>query len=216
MATKYQFDRLRERIVKHVEADWPQTLEEWDHLQEDIAQFKNDHPGAEDVHEHFPEPVSAIRLARECDIPSILRPAFYHLSTVPPSNHWDAQRSELDRDYWQRARWNLMQHEDFIDLLCCYQNIGSNSDFHNILEWFQSDDLCSETCRKAVKSATDPPWGGPSGSSARTNDPLLFATVHYSKNALELSGMCCNCIPRVVLCMQQSRDSIWEISFKTT
>jgi len=82
-------EHLCQRIVEHFEADWPQTLWQWERLQAEIRAMGKDwseeHPGGVvSVHmdDVLPEPASVIRLARDCDIPSVLPRAAYHLSRL--------------------------------------------------------------------------------------------------------------------------------------
>lgn len=43
MATKYQIEFLRERIVQIIEADWPKTVEEWDAMEAHIELLEQEH-----------------------------------------------------------------------------------------------------------------------------------------------------------------------------
>ncbi|KIJ53536.1 hypothetical protein M422DRAFT_111693, partial [Sphaerobolus stellatus SS14] len=76
-ATKYQVDSLRKRIISHLEKDWPSTLEQWDKNEEDNL-LKED-----EFYKRYPDPASCIRLARMCDVPSLLLAAYYDLSRIP-------------------------------------------------------------------------------------------------------------------------------------
>jgi hypothetical protein len=202
MATKYQFDRLRERIVKHVESDWPTTLHAWDFRQAEIIRYQKDHPEPKEgefTHEHFPEPVSAIRLAREFNIPTILPAAFYHLSTVPPENHWEGEAGQ--DEYWQRARWDLMQHGDFMNLLFFNTRVWLHSDLYHHIK--ASLDLCKSNCRPmfakaSINSLQDSPC-----------DSLLFATINYSSSRLRAFKLCHNCIEAVEREVEENRGELW-------
>ena len=117
---KYQVDPLRERLVRHIEADWPQSPMEW------IALYKIKKAYAEKNKYHlelnmntpmenkFPEPASAIRLARECNIPSILPAAFLDLVGIEYSHNWDVMREEDDHLPFdmRSARWHLLSRDD--------------------------------------------------------------------------------------------------------
>ncbi|KAJ6628887.1 hypothetical protein B0H10DRAFT_1777682 [Mycena sp. CBHHK59/15] len=87
MATKYEMEPLRDRIVAQIEADWPHSLFEWDRLEREIESITKDHNSYDDymvddlyLDEKLPEPGAAIRLAIDWSIPKILPSAFYHLS----------------------------------------------------------------------------------------------------------------------------------------
>jgi hypothetical protein len=91
LATKYQADSLRKRIVSHLETDWPTTLDAWDDIAYTAVKLKPDPSDPDgtfsqssDQSDHcamdsFPDPVPFISLARECDLPDNLVAAFYSL-----------------------------------------------------------------------------------------------------------------------------------------
>jgi len=66
----------------------------------------------------LPEPASAIRLAREQNIPSILPAAFYHLSRLSIEDDWSEfqQRGEADKAKFG-ADWGLLTADDLRCLL---------------------------------------------------------------------------------------------------
>ena len=116
LATKYAMDPLRKIILHCIEADWPRTLQEWDHLQativhagelksssvlprmdtdDDDDNAPSSSSGASQgpyIDDCFPEPASAIRFATEFGCPSILPAAFYQLAITDPSADWDEYR----------------------------------------------------------------------------------------------------------------------------
>jgi hypothetical protein len=126
-------DHLRQRIVTHVEADWPQSLWQWDRLEAEIHSmvhtWPEEHgvyvPNVSHIDDLLPEPASAIRLARECVIPNILPAAFYHLSRL--SIHDDrssqhAARNDEAADFFcfdgrRTADWTILSSADYICLL---------------------------------------------------------------------------------------------------
>ncbi|KAF7361601.1 hypothetical protein MVEN_00503300 [Mycena venus] len=104
LAKKYQIDWIQEMAASHLRKQWPQSLIGWDRIarreminaltaEEDINHYEED--DSLKLH-RLPEPVTAIRLARECEVPEILPFAFLHLLRQPyevnPST-WD----EVDR-----------------------------------------------------------------------------------------------------------------------
>jgi hypothetical protein len=123
LANKYAMDNLRRRIVNRVEQDWPVTLQLWDSLEYQInlakrragyslkdADFHHSY-----LDDHLPEPASAIRLARECDIPTILPAAFYHLSRL---SVFDNGNGAYQHDDGHRtAEWGLLSAQDLICLM---------------------------------------------------------------------------------------------------
>jgi hypothetical protein len=135
LASKYDVDHIRHRIIGHVEQDWPRSLWQWDQIETEIHSLReiwhtNREPALDYewsyIDDHLPEPASAIRLARECDIPSILPAAFYHLSRLSIYDDWKEARKCIDvhslryvgLDIGRRtADWSLLAADDFICLL---------------------------------------------------------------------------------------------------
>jgi hypothetical protein len=91
LATKYQADGLRSRIISHLETDWPTTLESWDEIAYAAVTLDPETPNetssqlsaTDDPNflrkDLCPDPVSFISLARECDLPGIFGIIFYSL-----------------------------------------------------------------------------------------------------------------------------------------
>ena len=87
LAMKYECDALRHRIVSSLEADWPQTLAQWDARRAEAVLLRSEHSlqltgrvNGLYLDDRLPEPASAIRLASDYGIPSILPAAFYTLA----------------------------------------------------------------------------------------------------------------------------------------
>ncbi|TFY54803.1 hypothetical protein EVG20_g9560 [Dentipellis fragilis] len=128
LADKYDVQHLRELIVNRLEDDWPQSLFEWDSLEAEVSSKVEactlHDISATDVDDDYPEPGSAIQLARQCNIPNILPAAFYHLSRISIDFDWDHLRTAEGSapEAWytggsRSARWNCLSKEDFICLL---------------------------------------------------------------------------------------------------
>jgi hypothetical protein len=127
LANKYGMETLRERIVVHIEGDWPQSLWRWDSLEHEIREMAINCDEDGNLDDYLPEPASAIRLARDCNIPSILPSAFYHLSRI--SVYHDRHKARLEGyqgtcfhhddtcDYQRSADWNLLSSSDYTCLL---------------------------------------------------------------------------------------------------
>ncbi|GJJ13668.1 hypothetical protein Clacol_007924 [Clathrus columnatus] len=80
LANKYEADHLRERIVDLLERDWPSELSFWDI--NEAERIAKEESGEFETEELMPDPCAAIRLARKCNVPSILPAALYHLSRI--------------------------------------------------------------------------------------------------------------------------------------
>lgn len=140
MATKYQIDSLRARLIQHIEADWPQTLEQWDHFELLIGRMEEAHyasfgdePAERNkvdglyLDQRLPEPAAAIRLGREFGINSILPAAFCTLARISPYLEWgswhtgteiiDEDNPWVDNPAFRTTRWSLLTAEDYRCLL---------------------------------------------------------------------------------------------------
>jgi BTB/POZ domain len=127
LANKYGMEALRERIVMHIEGDWPQALWRWDSLEHEIREMAINCEEDANLDDYLPEPASAIRLARDCNIPSILPSAFYHLSRISVYHdrhkvrHGDFRGTCFHHDdtcdYQRSADWNLLSSSDYTCLL---------------------------------------------------------------------------------------------------
>lgn len=122
ITTKYQIAQIRDRIVERLESDWPQTIFAWDALEGQIERAKEYSKVLWDTDDRFPEPASAIRLARDFGIPSILPAAFYQLSRLNIANDHARRRKEADifndDDFDERtARWDLLNGDDLLSVM---------------------------------------------------------------------------------------------------
>lgn len=120
LANKYEIKSVCTRIVKHIEADWPKTLEEW-YLQrcefEKKIHFCDVQEGGwpgEPWEHQFPEPAAAIRIATDCNIPSILPAAYYRLAISEIERTWGVYEDDQETKQKQlSARWDLLEREDW-------------------------------------------------------------------------------------------------------
>ncbi|PSR75832.1 hypothetical protein PHLCEN_2v8864 [Hermanssonia centrifuga] len=111
LAEKYQIDSVRQLIIQRLEVDWPQNVSEWYLFvaakeRERILRNKSIHSPT--IDSMFPEPASAIRLAMEFNIPSILPAAYYMLVQTDPSETWTIATQN------SAARWQLLDNTDFV------------------------------------------------------------------------------------------------------
>ncbi|GJE96790.1 BTB domain-containing protein [Phanerochaete sordida] len=122
LARKYDVDAVRTRIVQRLEADWPKDVIEWLRLCADVRKRTELRDAIDRMYvgapspepaPFVPEPASAVRFAREFDVPSILPAAFYALALTDVRADWDApgaRRSEL----FAAARWTLLDATDVL------------------------------------------------------------------------------------------------------
>lgn len=135
LANKYEMLQLRDRIVTHLEGDWPQSLWQWDRLEAEVqatvVSWEDEFSSTGVLgypDDHLPEPASAILLARSCNIPTILPAAFYHLSRLSIHNDRHSSRQKLStqesssyhdclKEGQRTANWELLSTPDYISLL---------------------------------------------------------------------------------------------------
>ncbi|EPQ52298.1 hypothetical protein GLOTRDRAFT_132414 [Gloeophyllum trabeum ATCC 11539] len=94
--TKYAISDIREVAVDKLETQWPIALEEWTALDRHKERLHSERLHAlhgtlmtVTILSQIPEVASAIRLARDFDVPSILRATFYEASLINPVHDWD-------------------------------------------------------------------------------------------------------------------------------
>lgn len=212
MATKYQFDRLRSRIVSHIETDWPQSLQEWDEYWAEVKTQVDRYPHDPVTcnNERFLEPVSAIRLARECNIPSILPAAFYLLSTVPRSTNWEdyypTSSAQIPFHVGGVARWKDAEVVDLLTLLQGQERLMGPDDAEWLfLQTASEADVC-DACHTSLVRLTE--WlrtlNGP------PFDHLKYWAECCEEKRLKRYGVCSACIRRILRSIAEVRASTWR------
>lgn len=143
MATKYQLDAVRSKIVSCIEAEWATSLDEWDRAEDLFLAMRNEsesrHRGLRCT---FPEPATAISLARKFGIDKILPAAFYELSRRPICNN----TTYIFSDDGEQARGDVLSRED-------YQLLNDFREYlHGIIDGLFAlkawRDCSNEVCRK--------------------------------------------------------------------
>ena len=115
MATKYQMDTIRQRIVENIERDWPRSLEEWDMLETRLEMLREDETRPDRMCAYAAEPASTVVLARKYDIPSVLPAAFYDLCRLPVVNDLGEQPGRESYNVWDEraASWASLSGADY-------------------------------------------------------------------------------------------------------
>lgn len=121
LARKYEVDAVCARIIRRLEADWPQDVVAWLRLCADItkqaelrAKFAvaGARPGEGDADAPcIPEPASAVRFAREFDVPSLLPAAFYALALTDVRNDCG---DDAPATLFGAARWTVLDQADML------------------------------------------------------------------------------------------------------
>lgn len=125
LANKYQVELLRERIVGYLESEWPTSALEWVRqretersLQDATSSFFNNLSQPDEAGDYFLEPASAIRLAHDFNISSILPAAYLRLARADPTIDWDTEMQPPHaRQVPRGARWKLLDSSDMLRLV---------------------------------------------------------------------------------------------------
>ncbi|KAG2130314.1 uncharacterized protein EDB93DRAFT_1094950 [Suillus bovinus] len=115
LSNKYEINELRHEVVQQLEADWPTSLARWDRLEGEIAGLIDSDGDSMCPEDPLPDPASAIQLARECQVPTILPAAFYHLSRL--SIRCQPDKPSRCKPWRRTANWGLLTARDLRCLL---------------------------------------------------------------------------------------------------
>ncbi|KAJ7682566.1 hypothetical protein DFH06DRAFT_1314768 [Mycena polygramma] len=207
MATKYEMEALRDRIVAQLQADWPNTLTEWDRLETEVESLLDEHESKDDetvdglyLDERLPEPAAAIRLAMDCNVPRILPAALYHLSRLKTDDDWLEYRKDRTTllQTSRTARWDLLEAADYKLLLKIREMLTD----HYYASLYSSSNNClsSPACRDS--------WGKTYLQWQRANDPLgLMKSFAETRPSHLICKNCWNVTKPNVL---QCRSSLWD------
>jgi hypothetical protein len=220
LINKYDMKYFRRRIVEHMELDWPQSLYQWDKLEDEIYSIRTMWDVAQDsdsddrpmyADDHLPEPASAIRLARDCNIPSVLPAAFYHLSRLSIYNDWfrirdgSLHHQELGNGC-RTAKWNLLVPEDFICLLKGHEKlpavVGEMLQFHFLQEkdGHSLDDCNISQCFGIFKEIRD---------TCRHSRDVFRTTRRLREKARFGDQVCQLCCSSIRQELDRFRQSLW-------
>ncbi|TFY80786.1 hypothetical protein EWM64_g3227 [Hericium alpestre] len=230
LANKYDIQHLRKNIVHTLEEDWRQTLSEWDELEHyaegkaktcyrDLDQYREPE---EFPDLHLPEAASAIRLARHCNIPSILPAAFYHLSRITIENDWDKTHVTHTNDHIpeytelvagaRTARWDLVTREDFVCLFLGKERMKTMVDY-----WGKG----GNSAPSHPHPGTNKPecdyknwlkiWGVVERKCQQSSDVLkTLSDVDDILTSAEKPTMCYTCDEAVTTGLDDLRNKIWD------
>ncbi|THH29804.1 hypothetical protein EUX98_g4391 [Antrodiella citrinella] len=236
MARKYQIDTVFDRIVKHIERDWPTTLDQLTLLDLEMTFWRDRYViDAKEgkinglyFDDRFPEPGSAIRLAKDFGITSILPYAFLCLAQIDPAMEWDAVRGThgpVDEKLRQKlmnrgrsARWDLLDREDLRCLLIGMRQLRDQSSTLlvnlygkiPIIECANHRDGPSRTCREDLRLAMQQRFeSGVGGQPSFINSHPLQLLDLVEKHVGDCK-MCQVCKQAARLAVHRSRAKTWE------
>jgi len=224
MASKYLMTDLRARLVRIFESEWPLTveaLETKDQLLQDYLRHDDDGVRAEafiflgwPLH-LVPEPASAIALAEDYEIKSVLPAAYYDAVRCAPRCDWDL--FDWDTDYITKAsdkpaRWDclssgaLRKIHRLQDLLS--EEAGDRFSRLRQLSFKECSDAQSGACRKVwfrlvKESRRDVP--------SRLLDRDLFGQLRELRIRMSRSiDICQPCRQRLLDAILKARNRAWQ------
>ncbi|KAI0931488.1 hypothetical protein AcW1_001120 [Taiwanofungus camphoratus] len=217
LAMKYECDALRSRIVENLEADWPQTLAQWDarHAESILARSEHTQQFTGKVNglyldDRLPEPASAIRIASDYNVPSILPAAFYQLALLNTDADWDTYRANPSKHLRfgaRTARWRLLDKRDLMrlvhgqKLLAAYtRSIGT--------------DIFGLRCQRGNKScgkARSDCWKYfQENAPISMDDPLDILYDCMRLDTLFTDVPCATCLSDIAVMAEKKRRELWR------
>lgn len=148
LAVKYEVETIRGTILKHVESEWPHTLEEWErrHNEREGERMVVSDPALDDEEENYPDPALAVRFGLEFDCPKILPAAFYDLATAYGPRPWPGT--------WDPSiTWNCLQAADLIEVIAGQKALAFKSMGISRKKWGCSCEQCSQVVQACVSQA---------------------------------------------------------------
>ena len=166
------------------------------------------HPDVEspDPEALFPEPASAIRLARECNIPTILPAAFYHLSRLSTDNDWGEVlgRSEVVETDCV-AQWSLLTADDLRCLLKGQAKLrqAPREIFHFAFHRQEWPEACSPEKRQKLLRQIEE-------ICSKSRD-VLRITRSYIEKQNDEDGICHLCSSHIRRDLATFREALWTL-----
>ncbi|KZT08652.1 uncharacterized protein LAESUDRAFT_811264 [Laetiporus sulphureus 93-53] len=218
LATKYECDALRARIVENIEADWPQTLAQWDARRAEFILARSEHTqqftgkvNGLYLDDRLPEPASAIRIASDYNIPSILPAAFYQLALLSTDADWDAYRANPGKNLRfgaRSARWRLLDTHDLLRLVHGQRELAAYT--RSI-----GTDIFGRRCQRGIKSCTKARaecWRYfQENAPVSMDDPLdILYDCSRLDTLFEDDVPCAQCVQDISTMAERKRRELWR------
>lgn len=204
--------------MRHIEADWPRTLEEWWHFRNAYmskvkwAELLDDaEESIPSIEQSFPEPVAAIRLAYDFDIPSILPAAFYRLAVTSTYHSWNTEKTVPRAKALFSARWELLTAADWMRLSQAKEKL--TSEYRATFWVYDLNDAClngNPGCKNTRDKMFEDDW------KAGCDQPdILFAYTQIilqepDWRATQWISVCPECKKKIRKHAKQDMDTLWE------
>ena len=225
LASKYEIDAMRKRIVALVEDTWPRSLEQWllFHAQANVIQDTYDVADGQficgkDFARRVPEPAVAVCIVRDFDIPSVLPCAYYTLACISFDHDWGTNEKPslpLALGY-ALARWHMLDIVDMETVLRGWEELvrimalnvrwASVKRVRDVLESCMGcDDFC-----QIKASAIQVRWKRSVSVDFREvqcSDPLgILQGIYEEHSQWEVCYMCTAALKR---CVRSQQEYIW-------
>ncbi|RPD82194.1 hypothetical protein L226DRAFT_475609 [Lentinus tigrinus ALCF2SS1-7] len=217
LAMKYECDALRHRIVSSLEADWPQTLAQWDARRAEAVILRSEHSlqltgkvNGLYLDDRLPEPASAIRIASDYGIPSILPAAFYTLALLSTDADWDDCRANPGKHLRfgaRTARWRLLDKRDLMRLVHGQKLLAGHT--RSI-----GTDIFGPRCQRGVKGCTKARsdcWKYFQENAPNSmEDPLDILHDCMRLDTLFSDLPCAACTSDIIVMAEKKRRELWR------
>ncbi|PCH34156.1 hypothetical protein WOLCODRAFT_22496 [Wolfiporia cocos MD-104 SS10] len=217
LATKYECDALRTRIVENLEADWPQTLAQWDARRAEGILARSEHAqqftgkvNGLYLDDRLPEPASAIRIASDYGIPSILPAAFYQLALLSTDADWDEYRANPGKHLRfgaRTARWRLLDKRDLLRLVHGQRLIAA---YTRDIGTYVFGRRCQRAVKSCAKARTECWKYFQENAPISMDDPL---DILYDCSRLETllpDVPCAACVADIATIAEKKRRELWR------
>jgi hypothetical protein len=206
-------DALRQAIIADVDRIWPSTLRQWDvadlHIQFRMHSMRRNFyddldRGLHQLNDLYPEPATAIQLARTCNVPHILPAAFYHLSRISLYDDWDEIRHSDDDipDHGQQsALWMQLSAQDLLCLFKGKQKLQGVA--RDVLCLLDCPVCCSSPCHRS--SFIDQLRG-----ECKSSADILCTVRLYIDKAYQGDGLCAACSFDISHELINFRQQLWK------
>jgi len=215
LTEKYAFNRFRQNIITQIEEGWPCTLRQWDELESRnhvtillSSGALDSHPDPEspDRGALFPEPASAIRLARECNIPTILPAAFYHLSRLSIDDDWGEVQGRREAVKTGCAvEWSLLTADDLRCLLNGQAKLkqAPQDILHFGVHSQEWPEVCSPEKRQKLLGEIE--------EMCIKSPDVLRITQNYIEKQHDVSGICHLCSSHIRRDLATFHEALWTL-----
>lgn len=220
LAIKYECDALRTRLVESIEADWPQTLAQWDARRSEAIIARSEHSLRANgkinglyLDDRLPEPASAVRIASDFEVPSILPAAFYQLALISTDADWDIYRmsAATEAKYLRfgarTARWQLLDKRDLMRLVHGQKCLAS---YTRSIGTDIFGSRCPRNAKGCSKARNDCWKYMQENAPVSMDDPLDILHDCMSLSDLFTDLPCATCSADIATLAEKKRHELWR------